>query len=594
MDEKDTTLKQNVSFLQNTFNKAIFPAMLSLLSVSINVFVDGILVSNKLGGDALAAVSISLPVYLFLCIIGSFFASGTAINAARAIGDNDPEKSQMYYRTCIVVLFFISIFVTVLGLLFCNTITSFLCTDRNISGYVRDYVWITLLGALPKIMLYVPFWYLRLDGKNKAVAVIMAVMAFGNIILDVLFVFYLNMGVFGAGLASVLATTAAFIIGMLCLKSKKCFFEFKFYCIKGWDEWKVIASTGIPSALNNLLSTLRLLIINSVLLSYGGSTEVAVFSAVNGITGFAECITLGIPQAASPMLGVFSGEQDNGSIKLLIGIQLKTGLICAAIFAALCLGLSVPIQHMYGLKSPMFMPLLWLSLSILPGLICMIISGYYNSSGRNMWANLLIFFRVLLMTYVGLRLVTSARFSTYSFLLIAELLTLVAWFIASKLYSRRHPELSGLLQMDTSLEERGSILNFSVGSEPSEICSASEKISSFCENNGMDMKTTMRVQLAMEEIMTLISSVNDEEVRKNLSFDLRAYHIDGLTGIRIRYMGKDFNPFIIDPENEDLYMGIMMLKSMVTHLYMRTFGVNSLQISIRKSKPGLKPKPVLD
>ena len=55
-------------------------------------------------------------------------------------------------------------------------------------------------------------------------------------------------------------------------------------------------------------------------------------------------------------------------------------------------------------------------------------------------------------------------------------------------------------------------------------------------------------------------------VRKNLSFDLRAYHIDGLTGIRIRYMGKDFNPFIIDPENEDLYMGIMMLKSMVTQI----------------------------
>ncbi len=585
MNEKDTTLKQNVSFLQNTFNKAIFPAMLSLLSVSINVFVDGILVSNKLGADALAAVSISLPVYLFLCIIGSFFASGTAINAARAIGDNDPEKSQMYYRTCIVVLFFISIFVTVLGLILCNSITDFLCTDQNISKYVSDYVWITLLGALPKIMLYVPFWYLRLDGKNKAVAVIMAVMAFGNIILDVLFVFYLNMGVFGAGLASVLATTAAFIIGMLCLKSKKCFFEFKFYCLKGWNEWKVIASTGIPSALNNLLSTLRLLIINSVLFSYGGGAEVAVFSAVNGINGFAECITLGIPQAASPMLGVFSGEQDNGSIKLLIGIQLKTGLICVAIFAALCLGLSVPIQHMYGLTIPMFMPLLWLSLSILPGLICMIISGYYNSSGRNMWANMMIFFRVLLMTYVGLRLVTTTGFSTYSFLLIAEVLTLAAWFIASKLYNRRHPELSGLLQMDTSLEERGSILNFSVGSEPSEICSASEKISSFCENNGMDMKTTMRVQLAMEEIMTLISSVNDEEVRKNLSFDLRAYHIDGLTGIRIRYMGKDFNPFIIDPENEDLYMGIMMLKNMVSHMYMRTFGVNSLQISIRKSKP---------
>ena len=585
MSVAESSLKQNTDFLKTTFGKSIFPSMLAILSVNINVFVDGILVSNKLGSNALAAINLSLPLYLTLCIIGSFFASGTAINAARAIGDNDPEKSQMYYRTCVVVLFFSSIIVTILGLIFNKQIVSFLCSDENIRSYVSQYVIITLIGALPKIMLYIPFWYLRLDGKNSEVAIIMAVMSIGNIILDVFFVYFLNMGVFGAGLASVIATTAAFLLGMIWLFGKRSFFKFKPFVLKGWVEWKVISSAGIPSALNNLLSTLRLLIINHVLLNFGGGSEVAIFTAVNGISGFAECIILGIPQAASPMLGVFSGEQDNGSCKLLIKIQLIVGAICSASFIALSLGLSEPIRLIYGLNTSLFMPLLWLALSVFPALVCTVISGYYNMAGKDFWANGLIFLRVIVMTYIGLLLATKLNTSTYMFLLFAEMATLLIWFIFSEIYYSKHKKLSRFLFMDNSLEERGNILNFSVGSDAEDICSASEKISSFCENNGMDAKTTMRVQLAMEEIMTLIVHINGENAAKNLSFDLRAYSLDGITGIRLRYGGIEFNPFKSENDDDDmLYMGITMLKKMVRSFYQRTFGVNTLQVTLRKIK----------
>ena len=195
MTEAEMTLSQNTAFIRHTFNRSVFPAMLSILSVNINVFVDGILVSNKLGSNALAAITFSLPIYYVLCIIGSFFASGTAVCAARAIGDNDPEKSQMYYRSCAGVLFVVSLLVTALGLVLRGPIVAFLCADAAIAPYVDEYVTVTLIGALPKIMLYLPVWYLRLDGKNAPVAVMMAVMSIGNIILDVLFVYVWNMGV---------------------------------------------------------------------------------------------------------------------------------------------------------------------------------------------------------------------------------------------------------------------------------------------------------------------------------------------------------------------------------------------------------------
>lgn len=582
MTEADSSLKQNNIFLKNTFSKSIFPSMLAILSANINVFVDGILIGNKLGSDALASIVLSLPVCLAPCIIGSFIASGTAINSARAIGDNDPEKSQMYYRTSIVSLFILSLLFTAAGLTFRKGLVSFLCSDEAVRPYVMDYVVITLIGALPKIMAYIPFWYLRLDGKNSAITLMMVVMTVGNIILDYLFVYIWDIGVFGAGLASVIATTAAFVIGMMRLLSKSCTFTFKPFIFREKEEWRVIAAAGTPSALNNLLATIRLLIVNAVLLSYGGSAEVAVFTAVNGIAGFGECITLGIPQAASPMLGVFSGEQDNESCMLLVKIELLTGAIGSVIFLLICTLGSGAIAAMYALDAPLLLPMLWLSLSIFPALFCTVISGYYNMAGLEKWSNGLVILRVLIMTCIGLLFVTKLRLSVYFFLLFAELGTVAVWFGAALLYHKRHPKRTKYLFMDMSLEESGNILNFSVGSTPEDICSASERISEFCELNGMNHKTTMRVELAMEEIMTLISKVNGPELAKNISFDLRAYSIEGITGIRIRYGGKEFNPFNSSDEDDDMYMGILMLKKMVRSFYQRTFGVNTLQVTLRR------------
>lgn len=555
--------------------------MLSILSANINVFVDGILVGNKLGTNALAAINLSLPLYLALCIIGSFFSSGTAICSARAIGDDDPEKSLMYYRTGIVSLFFVSIFITVIGLVLRNPLVAFLCSEEEIRPYVMEYTVITLIGALPKIMLYIPFWYLRLDGKNNAVAAVMAVMSIGNILLDLLFVYLWDMGVFGAGLASVIATAIAFLLGMYRLFRKDCFFTFKPYFLFDSKEWKAISVTGTPSALNNLLSTLRLLMINSLLLDYGGGHLVAIFTAVNGISGFGECITLGIPQAAAPMLGVFCGEQDNGSCALLVKLELTAGCILSAVFLAAVTVFSEPIRALYSLEGSLFFPLLWLGLSVFPGMLCTVLSGYYNMAGKTFWSNSIIFLRVIAMTFIGLTGVTYLKLSTFSFLLFAEAATVAVWFAASGIYHRKHKADTRFLLMDLSLEKRGNILNFSVSSDAASICDASERISAFCDANGMNKKSTMRIQLAMEETMTLIASENAQDSLTALSFDLRAYSLDGLIGIRIRYGGKEFDPFRSASEDDERYLGIRMLRKLTGVRYQRTFGVNTLQISIR-------------
>lgn len=108
------------------------------------------------------------------------------------------------------------------------------------------------------------------------------------------------------------------------------------------------------------------------------------------------------------------------------------------------------------------------------------------------------------------------------------------------------------------------------------ICDASGRITGFCEENGMLPKQTMRVSLAMEKIMTLISSQNEGGV----AFDLRV-SLQGVIAIRIRYSGKKFHPLAYADDGDDRYMGIRLIEAMVEQtMYQQTFGMNTVQIYI--------------
>ncbi len=589
------SLEQNEQFLKKAYGKALIPCMLSILSGNINILADGILVGQRLGMDALAAINFSLPVYLALCIAGSFIVSGTAICAAEAIGDNQGAKAQKLYQASICWCLLVSVLITAAGLLCLGPLAVLLCPEQSVSPLVMEYVGVTLAGTLPKILIYIPFWYLRLDGRNRQVTWMMLVMGVGNVLLDLLFLYTFDMGVFGAALASVVATAVSCLLGFVWLCDKKSSFPFGL-CVACKDiSFVRIAKAGSPSAMNNLFQTLRVMAVNTLLLWSGGSGLVASFTAVNCISAFAESVTLGVPQAASAMLGIYSGEHDNKSARMLMARQIKSGAPYCLLFAAVILAGANFIAGAYGLAQPLRFAFFCLSLGMVPALLNSMLSGYYNVSGREMWANVIILLRVFVMPCASLFALCQMGLNPWWFLFTGEVLTLLFWYAATGIYHHSHNRCSRFLLMDNTLEETGRVINFSVQGEEEAICDASSKITVFCEENGMKPSQVMRVSLAMEELMTLILAVNQPQ---GVEFDLRVYSLEGVIGIRIRYSGKEFNPLCRTGNAaggpgegaqgqegagglDDMYMGIRMIEDMVeAAMYQRTFGMNTVQIYI--------------
>ena len=586
------SLEQNEQFLKKAYRKALIPCMLSILSGNINILADGILVGQRLGTDALAAINFSLPVYLVLCIAGSFIVSGTAICAAEAIGNNQAGKAKELYKMSVFWCALISAVVTAAGLLCLKPLTGLLCSEEAVAPLVMEYAGVTLAGTLPKILIYIPFWYLRLDGRNRQTAWMMLVMGLGNVMLDVLFLYVFDMGVFGAALASVVATAVSCLLGFVWLCDKKSGFSLGMSISCKDISFLRIAKAGSPSALNNLFQTLRVMTVNMLLLQNGGSGLVAAFTAVNCVGAFEESVTGGVPQAASAMLGIYSGEHDNKSACLLLARQVKRGIPYCVLFSIMILVGADFISGAYGLTESLRFAFLCMSFGMIPALCNCILSGYYNVSGYPMWANAITLLRVFAMPCASLFALCQQNGNPWWFLFTGEVLTLLVWFVATGARHHFHRRCSRFLLMDRALEETGRVINFSVRGMEEAICDASSKITVFCEENGMIPGQVMRVSLAMEEMMTLILSVNREN---GVEFDLRVYSLEGVIGIRIRYSGIEFNPCCRtegkgqmsdealekDAGIDDMYLGIRMIEDMVEEaIYQRTFGMNTIQIYI--------------
>ena len=569
-------LGQSREFLRKAYHAALFPGMISILSGCVNIIVDGMIVGRKIGPDGLTAISLCVPVYLVLCVLGSLVVSGAAICAAKEMGKDKTEAAQQYYSAALFLCVIASAAATAAGIFLSDLIAGLLCSDPGVAWMVRDYTKVTLAGSATKILIYLPFWFLRLDGKHKTVTAMMTVMGVGNILLDLLFLFGMGMGVYGAALASVLSTGLACAAGLVRLHTGKTSFRFRMQK-PDREPFRRIITTGSPAALNNLMQTFRLLFVNETLMFYGGSRTVAVFAVVNGISAFAEAVTVGVPQAASAILGVYQGEHDNQSTRIILGLEVSSGLAFCTVFAAAVSAGAGLIGAAYGLEETIYFQMACLAVSLFPALCNNILSGFFNISKRALLSNFLVFCRVFLFAAASLAVLAAVGGPVWLFLPAGEVLTLAAALAITGVIRRRNRNLSPVVLLDTGPEKSDGIINFSVTGTNEEICDACRKVTDFLKANGIDIKRTTRISLAMEEIMTLIGMKNAPQ---QIHFDLRMFSYRGTIGLRIRYDGADLNP-LSGQEDSDEYMGIAMISRMVENVtYKRILGLNSLLVII--------------
>lgn len=198
---------------RKVFNLAV-PMLLTSISVPLFGLVDTAILGHLDTPDYLAAVAVGASVVSFLLWAFGFLRMGTTSIAARAFGAKQHDQLRLLLAQSSILALSIGSIIVVLSPLLVPLAVSLMQSDQQLGALSHEYIQIRLYAAPAVLLSYgIIGWFIGL--QNTRVPLYMAIVANTvNIVGDVLFVLYFDMGSQGAALASLLGDYSNLAIGL--------------------------------------------------------------------------------------------------------------------------------------------------------------------------------------------------------------------------------------------------------------------------------------------------------------------------------------------------------------------------------------------
>ncbi len=315
-----------------------FPIFLGNLFQQFYNLIDALIVGRILGISALAAVGATTP--LIFLVISFIFAStqGFSVVTAQKFGAKDYDSVRKSTTASFILSFFLTVILTLLSAPFAYKMLSFLNTPQDIINLSYDYLFIMFIGIFATVFYNVSSNIIRALGDSKTPLYFLIFASFLNIFLDILFILKFNMGIKGAGYATVVAQGISTILCLsfmfvkfpiLRLKKSDWFVSYKFL----YEHLRI----GIPMGFQMSVLTIGIIALQYVLNGFGTNAIAAYSTAMRVDQTFSQAYL-----ALGATMAVFSAQNFGAKKMLRIKQGAKAAVIIAlivSIFAIVVLGL---------------------------------------------------------------------------------------------------------------------------------------------------------------------------------------------------------------------------------------------------------------
>ena len=373
--------------------KLSIPAMISMLVTNIYNLVDTAFV-GQLGTSASGAVGI---VFGFMSIIQAFgfmFGQGTGSIISRLLGMRDKEKASDHSTLGAAASFIFGTIILIIGFIFLDNMIFALGSTETIAPYAKTYITYILCAAPFMCTSFTLNNILRYEGKAALGMIGLMVGAALNIVCDPIFMFALDMGIAGAGLATAISQTVSFaiLLGMFLGGKTETKLQPKRLKNSSFRMLANIMATGFPSLLRQGLNSITTIILNSCCAVYGDAA-VAAMSIVSRIVFFSFSIALGVGQGFQPVAGFNYGAGKYSRLRkafIFTAITAECIVLIGTVFLSLfpeqliALFRDDPAVIEIGTRA---LRLQSLSMLVLPP--CMAVEMMFQSTGKRLGASLL-------------------------------------------------------------------------------------------------------------------------------------------------------------------------------------------------------------
>ncbi len=321
--------------------------VLGMIGLSCYILADTFFVSRGLGRNGLTALNLAIPVYSFIHGSGLMLGIGGATKYSIFKSNKESKNANTIFTNTLCLAIVLSIVFILIGIFLSKSLTTVLGADSDVFKMTNTYLKFILIFAPAFIINDVLICFVRNDNNPNLSMYAMLIGSLSNIILDYIFIFPLQLGIFGA----VFATGLAPIISMLILSLHSIKRKNQFHFIKIKPSIKIALNTlslGFPSLVAEVSSGIVIIVFNMIILNLIGNVGVAAYGIVANLSLVVIAIYTGIAQGIQPLISKSYGRNDLKSIKLIFKYAMITMSIISCILYLIIFFLADPIAKIFN------------------------------------------------------------------------------------------------------------------------------------------------------------------------------------------------------------------------------------------------------
>jgi len=303
--------------------------VLGMLGLSGYILADTFFISKSLGTNGLAALNLAIPIYSFISGIGLMIGMGAGTKFSIQKSRQNQKNSNRIFTNAVYLTAIFSVLLFLSGLFLSESIVRVLRADENLFSMTKTYIQVLLLFAPAFLTNNLLICFVRNDGAPQLSMAAMLGGSVSNIILDYIFIFPLQMGMFGAVLATALAPIISILILSPHFIKKKNNFHFA-RCKFSAEFAAGFFSSGLPSLITEMSSGIVMIIFNNIILSLQGNTGVAAYGIIANLSLVVIAVYTGIAQGIQPIISSNFGAGNTKKIQSILKYALTTMLLLSA------------------------------------------------------------------------------------------------------------------------------------------------------------------------------------------------------------------------------------------------------------------------
>ena len=325
-------------------------AVLAMSINSINTFVDALFIGQFLGEKALAAVSLAFPLAFLTNSFAAMLGVGGSSLLSIAIGAKDEETQRKMFGTIVLLSLIVSVPLTGFGWFFAEDMIAAIGGKGEILALGTEYYQALVLGAFFQVFAVPLSMLIRAEGKIKEAMNFGIISTVANMILNPIFIGYLDMGIAGAAYASILAMVLYSAIDIWYFATKRASYAVDLTWFKLEKKLtKPILAVGISAMMLQLMFVVQQIVTFKMIEKYGDDWDIAFMGACYRIMILMLVPGFGFSTAMQPVAGINFGANDYTRViksfwVFAIGCTILTTtlMIIVELFPAQILSLMLP------------------------------------------------------------------------------------------------------------------------------------------------------------------------------------------------------------------------------------------------------------